>query len=106
MAPSNRLTANTVAEGSPASARWPATVQANGRRPTDSDFSCIFLQKIRNVVSVRVDIVSEAAPGADGFDAVGPKEKLEVGRKSRRNPLKSHKTRKKTADHLGRDGGD
>ena len=25
---------------------------------------------------------------------------LEVGRKSRRNPLKSHKTRKKTADHL------
>jgi hypothetical protein len=40
-------------------------------------FSCICLQKIRNVVivSARVDIVSEAAPRADGFDAVGPEEK-------------------------------
>jgi len=32
--------------------------------------------------------------------------KMDVGRKSRRNPLKSHKTRKKTADHLGLGGGD
>jgi hypothetical protein len=60
-------------------------------------FSCICLQKIRNVVivSARVDIVSEAAPRADGFDAVGPEEKLDVGRKSRRNPLKSHKRGRK-----------
>ena len=61
------------------------------------------MQKIRNIaiVSVRVDIVSEAAPRADGFDAVGPEEKLEIGRKSLCNPLKSNKTRKKMASHLG-----
>jgi hypothetical protein len=70
-----------------------------GAARPDNDFSCTFLQKIRNIVivSVRVGIVSEAAPRVDGFDAVGPEEKLEVGRKSRRNPLESHKTRKKTA---------
>jgi hypothetical protein len=33
-----------------------------------------------------------------GSNAVGLEEKLEVRRKSRRNPLKPHKTRKKTAD--------
>jgi hypothetical protein len=71
-------------------------------------FSCICLQKIRNVVivSARVDIVSEAAPRRGRVRRGRTGGKMDVGRKSRRNPLKSHKTRKKTADHLGLGGGD
>jgi hypothetical protein len=67
-----------------------------------SDFSCISLQKIRNIVIVRVraGIVSQVGLRADGTRRGRTGKISEIGRKSRRNSLKYHKMRKKMADYL------